>query len=75
MVDILIHAGEEEQAVDLMGKSGMHQRLVEKARATDKADVAMLKRIAQVCSMLPLVWTSMVCRHRKQAVSWAWRYR
>lgn len=48
MVDILMHAGEEEQAIDLMGKSGMHQRLIEKARNTDKADLAMLKRIAQV---------------------------
>jgi len=47
MVDILMHAGEEEQAIDLMGKSGMHQRLIEKARNTDKADLAMLKRMAQ----------------------------
>eukprot|EP00039_Didymoeca_costata_P007788 m.103931 g.103931 ORF g.103931 m.103931 type:complete len:1184 (+) comp13828_c0_seq5:52-3603(+) len=47
MVDILIHAGEIEQAIDLMGKSGMHSRLIEKARSIDAAEVPLLQRIAQ----------------------------
>lgn len=46
MIDILLHAGEEDQAIDLMGQSGMHQRLIEMARLTDQAETTKLQRIA-----------------------------
>jgi intraflagellar transport protein 122 len=47
MIDILLHAGEEDQAIDLMGQSGMHQRLIEMARVTDQAETAKLQTIAR----------------------------
>eukprot|EP00048_Salpingoeca_helianthica_P024440 m.32361 g.32361 ORF g.32361 m.32361 type:complete len:1222 (-) comp9388_c0_seq1:284-3949(-) len=45
-IDILLAAGEEMQAVDVMGEHGLHQRLIDLARRLNKAEVELLQRIA-----------------------------
>jgi len=47
MIDILLHAGQEDQAIDMMGENGLHARLIETARETDMGDTAKLQRIAE----------------------------
>ena len=39
LIDLLLHAGEDLNAIDIMGQNGMHLRLVEKAREMNKAEV------------------------------------
>ena len=46
LIDLLLHAGEELNAVDVMGQNGMHLRLIEKAREMNKAETEVLGRIA-----------------------------
>eukprot|EP00051_Salpingoeca_urceolata_P027998 m.484376 g.484376 ORF g.484376 m.484376 type:complete len:1206 (+) comp23337_c0_seq1:143-3760(+) len=45
-IDILSAAGEDMQSVDIMGENGMHQKLIDKARQLNKAEVEVLRRIA-----------------------------
>lgn len=46
LIDLLLHAGEELSAVDVMGQNGLHLRLIEKAREMNKAETEVLSRIA-----------------------------
>lgn len=52
MIDIYLHAGEVQQAVDLMGKHSMHQRLIDKARELSAGDLVTLSSIAGWLSKL-----------------------
>jgi intraflagellar transport protein 122 len=46
-VDILSAAGEEIASVNVMGENGMVQKLIEKARKLNKAEVEVLSKIAE----------------------------
>eukprot|EP00040_Diaphanoeca_grandis_P002902 m.23057 g.23057 ORF g.23057 m.23057 type:complete len:1216 (-) comp14047_c1_seq1:211-3858(-) len=52
MIDIFLQAGEIQQAVDLMGKNGMYQQLIEKAREVSAGETKLLASIASWLSKL-----------------------